>query len=676
MPTLVPDPAQIATDDLLHKIELRTHAAYKQAAEEMAEKAQKRLTNFEKARKKTEEQLLKGEITDAEYRNWLLRQTAMNQDLKEMAEVLAKDLHKTNLIAAGIARDGMADVYAVNANYAHFDIIQQAIDTGKTPMMVGMNLQDAFWDEGLDVPFLDAGFTLYNHDTAALLLRSEWAVSPETGKNALLPKPSAKKKKELKKLANTNPDVLWNQQKLQSAILQGVLQGESMTDLARRLGGVAVMNENQAIRNARTMTTNVQNMGRQQAYQNAKDKDIKLQIVWYATLDSATRHSHRMLHGEAKPNNKTAKFSNGCRWPGDPNGPPEEVYNCRCTTVSWVEGYEQDTPHDSEWLKQQQLDFDSWQKGMNQPQAAAGPGGTPVGTQDDAFTEERKKNAKVFYDIDDAHREYLPIFQEQWEDMTEDEQFSAWLYTRNSNPINKSLSGYHDGWSRSDYIGPENTDWGHEDRWRDFGSNGLSKHLKDGHNNYKKAITDLTTAIDKCELREDAWFVRGGGDGGLAGLLSGNDGLGLGYDDIAGVLKRQDPTEMRQLKQLVEGQTFKEHSFLSTGSARGGGFTGQKVSYNIYAPKGTKAMYVEPTSYYGETTGMKDRLYKKGMKSNRSGRENETLFQRGSEYRITKLDFDEITGKIKVEMDVVRQPGYFRFGDEDTFNNGATRHKR
>ena len=43
-----------------------------------------------------------------------------------------------------------------------------------------------------------------------------------------------------------------------------------------------------------------------------------------------------MLDGEFVDNDK--KFSNGCRYPGDPNGPPSEIYNCRCTLVSEIEG--------------------------------------------------------------------------------------------------------------------------------------------------------------------------------------------------------------------------------------------------------------------------------------------------------------------------------------------------
>ena len=43
-----------------------------------------------------------------------------------------------------------------------------------------------------------------------------------------------------------------------------------------------------------------------------------------------------MLDGEQVDNEK--KFSNGCMFPGDPNGQAAEVYNCRCTLIAAVEG--------------------------------------------------------------------------------------------------------------------------------------------------------------------------------------------------------------------------------------------------------------------------------------------------------------------------------------------------
>ena len=56
-------------------------------------------------------------------------------------------------------------------------------------------------------------------------------------------------------------------------------------------------------------------------------------------LDIRTRHSHRQLDGERREVGE--KFSNGCRYPGDPQTPHAEVCNCRCTLVAAVDGVDQ-----------------------------------------------------------------------------------------------------------------------------------------------------------------------------------------------------------------------------------------------------------------------------------------------------------------------------------------------
>ena len=58
---------------------------------------------------------------------------------------------------------------------------------------------------------------------------------------------------------------------------------------------------------------------------------------WIATNDKRTRHSHAIMDGETKGVN--GKFSNGLEYPGDPNGAPAEVYNCRCTMTARVLGF-------------------------------------------------------------------------------------------------------------------------------------------------------------------------------------------------------------------------------------------------------------------------------------------------------------------------------------------------
>ena len=83
---------------------------------------------------------------------------------------------------------------------------------------------------------------------------------------------------------------------------------------------------------ARTMVTGAQNGGRQKSYEEAEAMGIKIQKEWMSAKDNRVRDSHAQLNGVRVRYNKT--FPNGCRYPGDPSGRPEEVYNCRCTMVA------------------------------------------------------------------------------------------------------------------------------------------------------------------------------------------------------------------------------------------------------------------------------------------------------------------------------------------------------
>ena len=296
-------------------------------------------------------------------------------------------------------------------------------------------------------------------------------------------------------------------------------------------------------------------------------------------------------------------------------------------------------------------------------------GGTPkkpasTGISADAFSDARKKAAKNFSSGESADKYHRPILDKQWDGYSDREKYSIWEYTRNSNPMNKSLSGYHDSWNRHDFKGLGNTQWGNENSWRYLGSN-FSKFGENGHVTYHRAITDLTKAIDKAELLDDCFLVRGSDNGGFAGLMESI----MPFDDAKRMLDRGD---IKSLKQVLEGNVVKNHAFTSTGIATGTGFSG-KVSYKIYAPKGTKGVYAEPQSYFGNTVGMTEKLYETGQRYNSVGGEAEVILQRGTSFRVTKIDYS--SGNYTVEMEIVDQPNYFKYGDEETFNNGATRHK-
>lgn len=141
------------------------------------------------------------------------------------------------------------------------------------------------------------------------------------------------------KVVNGRRDVRWNVAKINSEVTQGILQGESIPNIAKRLGNVLDMNATSAIRNARTTVTSAQNKGRMDMLHNAEDKGVIMKKGWSANIDGRERPSHAALDGDFVGIDE--EFANGLMYPGDPDGEPEEVYNCRCALVYDVVGFRQ-----------------------------------------------------------------------------------------------------------------------------------------------------------------------------------------------------------------------------------------------------------------------------------------------------------------------------------------------
>ena len=285
------DEAHEETERLLQDLEQRITAEYRQAAEELEEKCNDYFRRFAVKDKIKRKQLANGEITQDEYNYWRTGQILIGERWKEMRNTLAEDLTHTNEIAAEMINRELPQIYAINHNYGTFEIERGSL--------------------------LNTSYTLYSRETVERLIRDNPDLMPQARVD--IPK-----------------DERWNRQKIQSVITQGVLQGESIDKIASRLQSVTDMNRVAAIRNARTMTTSAQNGGRINAYRRAEEMGIKTLKVWLATPDSRVRDSHARLDGEERETEE--EFSNGCYYPGDPNGEPEEVYNCRCTLISQVKG--------------------------------------------------------------------------------------------------------------------------------------------------------------------------------------------------------------------------------------------------------------------------------------------------------------------------------------------------
>lgn len=305
------------TDKDLKALESRLTAEYAQASKEVEAKLNKYLKKFNKRWITMKKKLDAGEITEEQFKQWKVNAIMTGKRWEQMADKLAKDYTKINQTADKETNDFTPDVYALNHNYGTYEC-----ETGAG---------------------VDTSYTMYDKDTVIELAKHE----------DILPK-----------AAHDIPkDQRWNKRKVNSAIMQGILQGESIDDIAKRLRGVTSMNLKASVRNARTMTTGAENAGRIASYDRAQSGGIDVAATWMATLDHVTRDSHRKLDGEER-DPKTGKFSNGLRYPGDPEGRPEEIYNCRCRVVANIKGFESDFSNMS-WRVDKGLEgmsYSEWKK--------------------------------------------------------------------------------------------------------------------------------------------------------------------------------------------------------------------------------------------------------------------------------------------------------------------------
>ena len=293
------------TDAELHKLERRIRYEYAQAAVEIQKKADDYFRRFRIKDKIKADQVKNGTLKKSEYIEWRKNQLLVGKRWTELKNNIADDVLKTNEKARSMAEEFSYAAYADHYNYGNF--------------------------EAETLSGIDTAFTLYDRDTVEFLLRDNPDMLPPPGKETRLNIKLGRAK-------------LWEKQKIQSIMLQGILQGESIPALAKRLAtGVSDTNMNAAIRNARTMTTGAENAGRRAGHARAEKMGIHLEDVWIATLDGRTRHEHRLLDQQSVKVGKPFRiYGYTLRYPGDPTAPAWLVYNCRCTIIAKLLGIDDD----------------------------------------------------------------------------------------------------------------------------------------------------------------------------------------------------------------------------------------------------------------------------------------------------------------------------------------------
>lgn len=321
------DPAHTATDEILNRLERRLKREYTQAAREVQKKLDDYLAAFKIKDAEWQRRVAAGEATAKEYKNWRTGQMMMGKRWGQLQQECAENLANANQIAHSIAYGYQSEVYALNHNFATYEVEH----SGR----------------------LDTAYTLYDKDTVARLMRDDPDMLPPPGKT-------------VKERIAQGKDVLWNKQQLQSVMMQAIVQGDSIDKIAKRMSeAVATSDYKAAVRYARTMTTNTQNAGRYEGYRRAKGMGVDLTIEWSATLDNRTRHDHRLLHGQRREVDEPFEVDNvKILYPaqlgiGSSDIPQSMIWNCRCTLLAWVKGFEGETVKSSP--KMGDMTFEEWQ---------------------------------------------------------------------------------------------------------------------------------------------------------------------------------------------------------------------------------------------------------------------------------------------------------------------------
>lgn len=294
------DKGHLTTDKLLLTMEKKLTAIYSRANKEVSEKMTKYLNGLEEKgaslqdaikQAKSAEERAKAE---AAYKSFVENKTLKNAHFAALTENFAENLKRVNETAADYVNDRLPSVYALNYN-----------------------------DVGGDISGKVKGYSFEMADASTV---KSLATKDET----LLPY----------KTVNGKKDVRWNTQSVNSEILQGIIQGESIPDISKRLTHVTEMNLSSAIRNARTSTTCAENRGRMDSYHRAQDMGVIIHKVWLATNDQRTREEHAELDGQEREIDEPFENSLGeIMYPGDPDADPANVYNCRCTMITKVIGF-------------------------------------------------------------------------------------------------------------------------------------------------------------------------------------------------------------------------------------------------------------------------------------------------------------------------------------------------
>lgn len=301
-------------DKKIRNVDRRLQAVYRQAEKELKERLADFVQKSAAQNKYKLKQLQAGLITEEEYQSWLKGQIFQKERWERKIKQVQKVMHDHNITAAKIIHENKLDVYTENY------------------------LRNAFNMQGIS----GVSFELYNEQAVSSLIRDRDQILPEW-------------KIDEKK------DYQWNYHKVNNAVTQGIIQGQSVEQIMKRLAiDLCLQNESKMRMFARTAINEAENRGRQQQMNDAAKMGIVQLKQWIATLDGRTRDAHRHLDGDEVPYDKPFKSDLGdIMFPSDPSAHPANVYNCRCRMITIYPKYRKQQDN---WRENETIDGKTYQE--------------------------------------------------------------------------------------------------------------------------------------------------------------------------------------------------------------------------------------------------------------------------------------------------------------------------
>lgn len=305
------------TDDRVDRIRSELGKMYSEAARDLQKKVNEYTKRYEAKDKEKRAAVAAGKLSEDDYKRWLKGQVFIGGQWNAKVSQMAKSLVNVEKEAVKIVHGEQVECFAEQANYFEFRI-------------------DKDHDFGMN-------FGLYDTHTVTRLVRDE---------------PELLRRRYVDGVASE----AWNVKTIRNCIMQGILQGESIPDIAKRMARDTASSDMKAMtRYARTAMTGAQNAGRLQAMRESKKKGIYCKKLWISALDDRTREAHIDLNGQTADVDKPFDSMLGpIMFPGDPNASDENVWNCRCAL-----GYEYPDNVDSDSMEEyedEEEEFKDWEE--------------------------------------------------------------------------------------------------------------------------------------------------------------------------------------------------------------------------------------------------------------------------------------------------------------------------